>query len=228
MDKSENPTDSKGTSRLEAFSDGVFAIAITLLVLDIHVPEVKAGESLLQPLWQHWANYLAFLVGFFTILICWINHHYMFEYIKKSDNNLLLINGLKLLVITFTPFVTAVLSKYINTPHQGIAVSIYAFNFFLMGLAMFLICNYAYRKKYIPGSHRLAKALVQLYAFAALLSATIFVVSFATTVGALILACVMFLIFLSPKKWNAFIIRRSQRLISVANPRGQALQEAEH
>ena len=68
----------KETARVEAFSDGVFAIAITLLVLDIHVPEVKDNEKLLTLVLHDWAAHLAFLIGFFTILVCWINHHYMF------------------------------------------------------------------------------------------------------------------------------------------------------
>ncbi len=133
-DKAEK--NQKETSRIEAFSDGVFAIAITLLVLDIHVPVVKNGESLFPLLLRDWQTYLAFLIGFFTVLVCWINHHYMFEFIKKSNGMLLLLNGFKLLVVSFTPFATALLSKYIATPQQQTAVNIYAFNFFLMGLAM--------------------------------------------------------------------------------------------
>src|SRR5690349_6121492 len=94
----------KETSRLEAFSDGVFGFAITLLVLDIHVPTVANGQTLSQVLAADWATYLAFLIGFFTILICWINHHFMFDYIFKSNSKLLLLNGFKLLVVTFTPY----------------------------------------------------------------------------------------------------------------------------
>ncbi|MBA3649714.1 MAG: DUF1211 domain-containing protein [Chitinophagales bacterium] len=73
MELKKNETAIKETIRLEAFTDGVFAIAITLLVLDIHVPIVKDGESLLQSLLANWVTYLAFLIGFFTILVCWIN-----------------------------------------------------------------------------------------------------------------------------------------------------------
>ena len=191
---------SKGTSRIEAFSDGVFAIAITLLVLDIHVPEVKGNESLLKALSGLWTNYLAFLIGFFTILICWINHHVMFEYIYKADSGLLMLNGLKLLVISFTPFVTAVLSRYIGTPQQSMAVTIYAFNFLFMGTAMFFICYYACCKEYVKEPPKRKKAFRQLYAFAAILSTSIFLVSFANTFVALILFFAMFFIFMSPKK----------------------------
>src|ERR1700712_2622901 len=132
----------EATTRIEAFSDGVFAIAITLLVLDIHVPHLKDGESLFQTLLADWKTYLAFLIGFFTLLVCWINHHYMFELINKRDDRLLLFNGFKLLVVSFTPFATALISKYMGTIHQQTAVSIYAGNFFLMGSAMTCLWTY--------------------------------------------------------------------------------------
>src|SRR4030095_7538609 len=116
----------EGTSRIETFSDGVFAIATTLLVLDIHVPHLKDNESLFPALLANWQTYLAFLIGFFTLLVCWINHHYMFELINKSNDKLLLFNGFKLLVVSFTPFATALISKYIGTSFQQTTVSIYA------------------------------------------------------------------------------------------------------
>src|SRR5689334_15002343 len=105
--------ETKETSRIESFSDGVFAIAVTLLILDIHVPDVGPNASLIDALWQEWPSMLALLIGFFTLLICWINHHYMFQLIYKSDSVLLLLNGFKLLVVTVTPIATAVLSKFI-------------------------------------------------------------------------------------------------------------------
>src|ERR1041384_3109586 len=133
----------KETSRLEAFSDGVFGFAITLLVLVIRVPSVAPDQTLWQLIAGDWATYLSFLIGFFTILICWINHHFMFDYIYKSNSKLLLLNGFKLLVVTFTPFATALLSKYINTPQQSVAVGVYAGNFALMGMSMYFIWLYA-------------------------------------------------------------------------------------
>src|ERR1043165_409173 len=170
---------SEGTSRIEAFSDGVFAIAITLLVLDIHVPELKDGESLSQALLSKWETYLAFLIGFFTLLVCWINHHYMFEYISGKNDALLLLNGFKLLVVSFTPFATALLSKYIGTGHQQLTISIYACNFFLMGTAM--TCMWVYSVKNgltTTGSTATIKASTRLYIFASLFSGFIFIISF--------------------------------------------------
>jgi uncharacterized membrane protein len=203
-------TNTKETSRIEAFSDGVFAIAITLLVLDIHVPEIKGDQSLLTALLKQWTNYLAFLVGFFTILICWINHHVMFEYIHKANSTLLMLNGLKLLVISFTPFVTAVLSKYIGTPQQSTAVTIYGFNFALMGIAMFLICAYSCMQQFVKEPLKRRKAFKKLYAFAAILSITIFLVSFVSTPFALVLFFAMFFIFMSPKRVVSFLEKRQR------------------
>ena len=211
MEKNSNQANLKETSRIEAFSDGVFAIAITLLVLDIHVPEVKDNESLLQPILRQWPNYLAFLIGFFTILVCWINHHCMFDYIHKSDGTLLLLNGFKLLIVSFTPYVTSILSKYIGTDHQQTSVCLYAFNFFLMGFAMFLIWDYSRRKGYIKAvPHENLKAVTRLYRLAGIFSAMIFVVSFATTMGALILSLIMFFIFMFPRKSIRFLTKRQQ------------------
>lgn len=95
------------TARLEAFSDGVFAIAITLLVLEIKVPE--AG-NLTQGLLHLWPSYLAYAVSFIVIGAIWMNHHAMFEQIVGVDHRLLLLNTSHLLFIAFLPFPTAVLA----------------------------------------------------------------------------------------------------------------------
>jgi uncharacterized membrane protein len=191
----------KETARVEAFSDGVFAIAITLLVLDIHVPEVKDNESLLPLILHDWTTHLAFLIGFFTILVCWINHHYMFEHIRKCNGMLLLLNGFKLLVVSFTPFATAIISKYIGTPQQEMATNIYAFNFFLMGFAMMGIWYYAYRNGLTKhASPEFLKSVNTLYIFAPIISGTIFILSFINIWISIALFGIMFLIYVIPKK----------------------------
>jgi uncharacterized membrane protein len=192
----------KMTSRLEAFSDGVFGFAITLLVLDIHVPSVTTGSlSLFHLLTADWATYVAFLIGFFTILICWINHHFMFTYIYKGNSKLLLLNGFKLLVVTFTPFATAVLSKYINTDQQQTAVNVYTFNFALMGLSMFGIWLYSFRVGLLKVEVQTTlKAITRYYLLAAALSFSIFALSFVNVWLCLGLSGVMFIIFLFPEQ----------------------------
>jgi uncharacterized membrane protein len=201
-------TNIKETSRLESFSDGVFGFAATLLVIDIHVPTVAAGQSLFDLLAADWPTYISFLIGFFTILVCWINHHLMFDYIYKSNSKLLLLNGFKLLMVTLTPFATAVLAKYVNTDQQATAASVYAFNFALMGLSMFLIWLYAYRTDLMKEeSHATLRTITRYYFLAVIMSATILVLSFINIWLCLGMACVMFATFLFPELMIAYATR---------------------
>lgn len=197
------------TSRIEAFSDGVFAIAITLLILDIHVPEAISGRSLLASLVAEWPSFLALVIGFFTILICWINHHFMFQMIQKSNSVLLLINGLKLLVVTITPFSTALLSKHIQTEWSQSAINIYALTFALMGIAMTAVWCYSYMKGLvISHSPQMLREITKLYIFAGVCSTLIYLVSFVSVGACLVLFCCMFLVFVFPEKIVAWQIGR--------------------
>ena len=140
----------KETGRIEAFSDGVFAIAITLLVLDLKMPHPEgAYESadLLKALLAQWPSYLAFAISFITILIMWVNHHSLFTHIKRSDGLFLFLNGMVLLTVTFVPFPTALLAEYIRHPQANIAAALYA-GTFLCNCAIFTVLwRYASRKK---------------------------------------------------------------------------------
>jgi len=102
------------TQRLEAFSDGVFAIAITLLVLQIAVPHVEHDESLAHALVRLWPSYFGYAVSFLTIGVMWINHHHMFKDIVRVDHTVLVLNLLLLLGVAFVPFPTAVVAEYIR------------------------------------------------------------------------------------------------------------------
>ena len=202
MDTPQPKYDSaKETSRIESFSDGVFAIAITLLVLDIRVPDLNPNESLLKSLLVEWPSFLALLIGFFTLLICWINHHYMFQLIHRSNSMLLLINGFKLLIVTITPFATALLSKHIQTDWENSAVTIYCFNFALMGIAMTGVWIYSYKKGFAGSiSDKVLISVTKLYIFAGIFSTMIWIVSFFSIILCMVLFGIMFLIFLFPKR----------------------------
>jgi len=200
----------KETNRMEAFSDGVFAIAITLLILEIHVPEFTSGQTLLHALSDEWPSFLALMIGFFTILICWINHHYMFTMIYRSNSNLLLINGFKLLIVTTTPFATALLAKHIQTDWAPSAIKIYAFNFALMGLAMTGIWCYAHYMGFAKAvTSRVLIITRRYYIFAAVLSSLIWIVSYYSIVASLCLFVVMFLVFVFPEKMVVWLLKRS-------------------
>ena len=113
------------TARIEAFSDGVFAIAITLLVLDLKVPRGLAeGRTLADALLAQWPAYLAFASSFMTILIMWVNHHRIFTLVGQSDERLLFYNGLLLMGVTVVPFPTSLVAEYCATtvsarPHSS-------------------------------------------------------------------------------------------------------------
>jgi uncharacterized membrane protein len=211
--------DLKETSRIEAFSDAVFAIAITLLILEIHVPAANDKESLLHSLLHEWTSFLALLIGFFTLLVCWINHHYMFSFIHKSNSVLLLLNGFKLLVVTTTPFATALLAKNIQTNWQASAVSVYSFNFMLMGYAMTGIWMYAKKQGFIKtDSERKLRAATRLYIFASLFSTLIWIVSYINMIACLVLFCTMFVIFVFPERVVSMQMHRNIKHRSVPLP----------
>ena len=116
------------TVRIEAFSDGVFAIAITLLVLGINVPKIRdlGGGSLGATLMKQWPHYLAFVMSFVTIFTKWVNHHRLFSFIKGTDHAFLYWNGVLLLFITFLPFPTALLAEYLLHPEATVAGAVFA------------------------------------------------------------------------------------------------------
>lgn len=101
----------KKTGRLEAFSDGVFAIAITLLVLTIPVPhDIQQGHTLAGEMSKHGADFVAYGVSFLTILVMWMNHHSIFQYVVRHDRPFIILNGLLLLLVTFVNYPTALVA----------------------------------------------------------------------------------------------------------------------
>jgi len=132
------------TQRIEAFSDGVFAIAITLLVLEIKVPHVGETGNLWAELGQLWTSYFGYIFSFFMIGVYWANHHHIFNVYKKSDHYFVLLNVLFLMCISFLPFPTAVLAEYIAEPeHRQAAMTFYALGLFLPAFSWFMIWLYA-------------------------------------------------------------------------------------
>jgi uncharacterized membrane protein len=137
------------TARLEAFSDGVFAIAITLLVLEIRVPPPEVtleGTGLFRALLGLWPSYLGYLISFITIGVMWANHHSMFELICRTDRYFLLLSVFFLMCIAFLPFPTAVLAEYLPQPAgRRVAVAGYSATFVIIALAYNALWWYAVR-----------------------------------------------------------------------------------
>src|SRR3989440_4097549 len=155
--------DDRGTGRIEAFSDGVIAVAITLLILDVHVPTVQTG--LLQALLNQWPAYLGYVTSFLVITIFWANHHNMFRYIQQVDYALLLINSLFLMCIAFIPFATALLTMYITSTsptEQHTAAIVYGATLLLNGILFNSIWWYAVWKRRLVRRHLDAQAVQRI------------------------------------------------------------------
>ena len=134
----------KSTGRVEAFSDGVFSIAITLLVLNLlnlkmPVPESATFDALKNDLLNGWPTYAVFLLSFATILIMWVYHHRMFQFLKEAKTTLLFSNGFLLLLVTAVPFPTGLVGTYLRTPAAPVACAVYAGFFALIDLAYNLL-----------------------------------------------------------------------------------------
>lgn len=118
------------TGRVEAFSDGVIAVAITLLVLDLRVPEPEGAGSLGRQLADLWPNYVAYVISFAAIGIMWINHHTMMRRLLGVDHSILVLNLLLLSCIVVLPFTTSLMAKYLVAPSGGhLAAVVYAGSF---------------------------------------------------------------------------------------------------
>ncbi|HEY7539800.1 MAG TPA: TMEM175 family protein [Methylomirabilota bacterium] len=130
-----------GTTRLEAFSDGIFAIAATLLVLEINVH--ASGAHLADELTRIWPSYLAYVTSFITIGIIWINHHHNMRAIERPDRTFMFINMLLLLDVAFIPFPTKLVAEYLRHDGEGPAVIAYAGTLLLMAILYTIWWRYA-------------------------------------------------------------------------------------
>lgn len=125
-----------GTNRLESFSDGVIAVAITLLVLGIAVPGNDPRHSLAHNLGHQWPQYAAYAISFLTIGIIWINHHAMISRLREANHTILILNLLLLMTIGVLPFATNLVAQH---RHQALAAAVYSGCFTLMALAFSLL-----------------------------------------------------------------------------------------
>ena len=134
---------SDDTARLETFADGVMAIAITLLILDVKVPRL-AGGSLRSALAEQWPNYVAFVASFLTIGIIWVNHHHMFKLIERTTHAFLMLNVVFLLTICFLPFPTALVAEYVRDPDaRSLATAVYGGTMTAIAIMFNVVWRYA-------------------------------------------------------------------------------------
>src|SRR5215470_242113 len=139
------------SGRLEAFSDGVFAVAITLLALDLVVPGPGGGQSLAYKLQHHSPSFAAFVVSFLTIGIIWVNHHTLFRNFADIDRPLLFLNLLLLFFVVCIPFATSTFAAYLRVPgfDASVAAAIYEGVFEGMSIAFGLLFWWAIRREHL-------------------------------------------------------------------------------
>lgn len=147
--------------RLEAFSDGVFAIAITLLVLEIPVPKVEHG-GLADALLDEWPSYAAYVVSFAIIGIIWVNHHAVFGYVRRADRGLLFLNLNLLLWVVVIPWTTSLLAEYMQAggADERTAALVYSLTMTFMGISFGGMWLYITRRREVGAVGRLTPAEV--------------------------------------------------------------------
>ena len=140
------------TGRLETFADGVMAIAITLLILEVRVPGHEPGR-LAHALLDEWPSFAAFVTSFLTIGVIWVNHHRMFKLIERTTYSFLMLNVMFLMVVSFLPFPTALVASAIKA-HDGVRVATFVYGGTMVVLAVMFNLVWGYAAK----GHRLLVA----------------------------------------------------------------------
>lgn len=199
--------DEKETGRVEAFSDGVFAIAITLLVLELKVPVAVGEARLAAALAEDWPSYLALLTSFATIGIMWLNHHMVFTHIRRVDRGLLVLNALLLLGVTVVPFPTALLARYLGHDGERLASLVYSGTFVYIAIVFTLLWRYAasHARKLLrvaPDSPEILAVTAQ-YRFGPLFYLGTMVLSALSASAALAVNLAFALYFALPPEWLA-------------------------
>jgi len=176
-------------TRMDAFSDGVFAIAITLLILIIEPP--KGGQHLGHELLRLWPSYLAYAVSFLTIGIMWVNHHTIFRHIERVDRRFLLINLMLLMLIAFVPFPTRIAANYARSDDSRRAAAL-LYGITLTTTAVFFnsLWLYASRRSGLlapDADRREVTGITRSYLPGAPMYATATLIAFASSIASLVL-----------------------------------------
>jgi uncharacterized membrane protein len=133
-------------ARVMALSDGVFAIVITLLVLEVHVPDLAGGQRLADALTEIWPSLVAFVISFLVVAIAWTGHRDLFVFIRLTDRNLVWLNLLYMLPLTLLPFGAALISRH---GREGVALTVYGVLLLAIALTRLLIWWYATNRPHL-------------------------------------------------------------------------------
>jgi uncharacterized membrane protein len=192
------------TARLEAFSDGVFAIAITLLILEVKVPRAGAEGGLLRALLQLWPSYMGYVISFVTLGIMWANHHAIFTYICRTDRYFLLIHVFFLMCISFLPFPTAVLAEHLPHPEsRQTAVAAYSAALVVIALAYNAVWWYAVTGRRLLGAGAdpvAIRSISRRYALGPISYAVSFALAFVNVWASLSVHGILAVLYLLPER----------------------------
>ena len=187
------------TNRLETFADGVFAIAATLLVLEIQLPVGDVGHGLREL----WPSYFAYGLSFLSIGIMWVNHHVVLTFIREADRAFLFINLFLLMSIAFVPFPTEVFAEHLQKEGAREAAFAYGLTFIVIAIFFQLFWQYAYQRllrpdadpREVSGINRSYLPGVPLYVVATL-------VAFVSATASLALFAAIALVYVSASIWG--------------------------
>jgi uncharacterized membrane protein len=204
------------TGRIETFSDGVFAIAITLLIIEIGVPHATATESLTEKLLHLWPSYLGYATSFLVIGTVWANHHNRFRLISRSDHILLFLNIVFLMCVAFIPFPTALLADYLSgtNEHRTTAVAVYSGTLAVTAIFFTILWLYAagnYRLVDRAVDPHLLRAMTRRYVFGMIVYILAFALAFVSPAASLALIVILALIFVLPEPEGPGSSRRTRR-----------------
>ena len=196
----EEIAEGKETGRLEAFSDGVFAVAITLLIFTLKTLQPDPQKTLLSQIGEQWPAYLAYVTSFLTVLIMWVNHHALFKLISRTDQYFLLINGLLLMAITFVTYPTSLLANFIGGSHndEQTAAIIYSATGILIAILYNALWFYAARNNRLlskKADPALVHSISHQYRFGPLFYLLALVVAFVSVVASVAINLALALFF---------------------------------
>jgi len=134
------------TARLETLTDGIFAVAMTLLVFEIRLPEAGEATPLLWHLMTLWPHVLSFLISFIVLAMFWVGHHTEFRYVRRLDHSLIWMNIFYLLFVSLLPFSAGLLGRY---PSEEPAIIIYGAHLIILVLIQYVIWRHAKRTNLI-------------------------------------------------------------------------------
>lgn len=178
------------TGRLEAFSDGIFAFAITLLVLGLYDPTSRGATDMFQGLLAEWPSFFALAISFLTILVMWMNHHNMFNYVARLNRRFMFLNGLLLMFVTLTPFTTMLISEHMLDASARTCAAAYAGTFLLLSLVWNVLWHHAADHQRLLGkavSKAQVTAIKRQYYVGPALYATAFAVAFVDALASAII-----------------------------------------